>query len=458
MGNFSWAIPTVPFAHFRNLQRFFISESHKFNGDLNQVVSLPLTAKIDLEWWYSNLPLFNGKTLMPYEPDMVIYSDASLKGWGACCDDVTTRGPWTWADKSKHINELELLGAFYALQVFTEHSFHISVHLYLDNSTSVSYINKCGGTRSWGLCDLSGQVINWCETRNIRLTAFHLPGSLNFIADRESRICRTRANGSWTDRFSPALGLFGEWRSICLPARETHSVRILVPSTPRPDDQRFLVELEGSVGLRFPPIRLDSKVPSESSQGESVPGSCMSVVASAIVVSSPSQTCVGRTENITPTPRSIDEQLPSASPSRRVAHSDRVEVIRRRFRDKGFSEEVIGFLLGSNRSTTNSSYQSAWNGWFNWCGERDFDPLSNNLVNLLQYLANLHSNGYATRTVYVQRSMLSMTLDPLDGRNIGEHPMVIQLMKGCYNVNPPRPRYDSTWDPAVVLDFLAKRN
>ena len=81
--------------------------------------------------------------------------------------------------------------------------------------------------------------------------------------------------------------------------------------------------------------------------------------------------------------------------------------------------------------------------------------MSNNLVNLLQYLANLHSNGYATRTVYVQRSMLSMTLDPLDGRNIGEHPMVIQLMKGCYNANPPRPRYDSTWDPAVVLDFLA---
>ena len=189
MGNFSWAITTVPFAqaHFRNLQRFFISESHKFNGDLNQVVSLPLTAKIDLEWWYSNLPLFNGKTLMPDEPDMVIYSDASLKAWGACCDDVMTRGPWTWADKSKHINELELLGAFYALQVFTEHLFHISVHLYLDNSTSVSYINKCGGTRSWGLCDLSGQVINWCETRNIRLTAFHLPGSLNFIADRESR-------------------------------------------------------------------------------------------------------------------------------------------------------------------------------------------------------------------------------------------------------------------------------
>ena len=35
--------------------------------------------------------------------------------------------------------------------------------------------------------------------------------------------------------------------------------------------------------------------------------------------------------------------------------------------------------------------------------------------------------------------MLSMTLDPVDGRNIGEHPMVIQLMRGCYNGNPHAP-------------------
>ena len=189
MGNFSWAIPTVPFAqaHFRNLQRFYIVESRKRKGDLNQVVSLPASARADLEWWYSNLHLFNGKTFIPDEPDTVIYSDASRSGWGACCEEATTRGPWTLADQCKHINELELLGAFYALQVFTQHSRGISVHLYLDNSTSVSYINKCGGTRSKVLCDLAADVISWCESRNIRLSAFHLPGSLNFIADRESR-------------------------------------------------------------------------------------------------------------------------------------------------------------------------------------------------------------------------------------------------------------------------------
>lgn len=59
--------------------------------------------------------------------------------------------------------------------------------LFIYFSTAVSYINKCGGTHSKSLCDLATLLIHWCESRNIQLFAFHLPGSLNFIADRESR-------------------------------------------------------------------------------------------------------------------------------------------------------------------------------------------------------------------------------------------------------------------------------
>lgn len=202
MGNFSWAIPTVPYAqaHFRNLQRFYISESHNLNGNLDLLVTLPPSAISDLDWWYKNLQNFNGKMFLPDEPYMTIYSDASLAGWGACCNDETTRGPWTWKDRNRHINELELLGAFYALQVFSEHSRDISIHIYLDNSTSVSYINKCGGTRSITLCNLVADITKWCEYRSIRLSAFHLPGSLNLIVDRESRTAMDKSDWKLNSR------------------------------------------------------------------------------------------------------------------------------------------------------------------------------------------------------------------------------------------------------------------
>ena len=29
-----------------------------------------------------------------------------------------------------------------------------------------------------------------------------------------------------------------------------------------------------------------------------------------------------------------------------------------------------------------------------------------------------------------------------------------QLLRGCYNSNPPRPKYSSTWDPSTVISFI----
>ena len=106
------------------------------------------------------------------------------------CDEVVTRGPWLTSDLSRHINQLELLAAFHALRSFAARAVNISIHFFLDNSTAVSYINKCGGTRSRRLCVLAQQFCSFCESRNIYVTASHLPGAFNTIADIQSRIAR----------------------------------------------------------------------------------------------------------------------------------------------------------------------------------------------------------------------------------------------------------------------------
>ncbi len=104
---------------------------------MNKLVTLTQEARIDIQWWVHNLILSNGKSIIPPCPDLSIYSDASLKGWGSVCDGVTARGSWPLADQSRHINELELLGPLYALQIFTQNSSDISVSLLLDNSTAL---------------------------------------------------------------------------------------------------------------------------------------------------------------------------------------------------------------------------------------------------------------------------------------------------------------------------------
>ena len=81
---------------------------------------LSLESRLELEWWIKNVQTISGRSLQEQPPSLVIFSDAYFSGWGVVCGDQTTSGPWTTGDLSKHINELELLGAFYALRCFAE--------------------------------------------------------------------------------------------------------------------------------------------------------------------------------------------------------------------------------------------------------------------------------------------------------------------------------------------------
>ena len=166
MGNFTWAIPTMPFtqAHYRSLQRFYIDQAQKIDFYLAMKCVLSPEAKADLEWWVSNLSVRMGKRFFPKLPDLEIYADASLIGWGAVCNGVTTNGSWSLSDSRRHINELELIGALFAIQAFVGRSSGIAVRLVLDNATAVAYINHGGGTRSLA-------QVTWCENQEIVVEA-----------------------------------------------------------------------------------------------------------------------------------------------------------------------------------------------------------------------------------------------------------------------------------------------
>ncbi len=50
--------------------------------------------------------------------------------------------------------------------------------------------------------------------------------------------------------------------------------------------------------------------------------------------------------------------------------------------------------------------------------------------------------------------MMSSTLPPIDDRVVGQHPAVVELMKGIFNSNPPKPKYATTWDVDLVVRYL----
>ena len=106
-------------------------------------------------------------------------------------NEHTARGVWSLPESKLHINYLELKAVFLALKEFQDFCTHKIVLVATDNTTVVSYINKEGGRRSGPLCALLWRILTWCTRKQVTLKARDIPGWLNVVADKLSRLGQT---------------------------------------------------------------------------------------------------------------------------------------------------------------------------------------------------------------------------------------------------------------------------
>ena len=85
---------------------------------------------------------------------------------------------------------------------------------------------------------------------------------------------------------------------------------------------------------------------------------------------------------------------------------------------------------------------------WNWCDKMKTDPISASLNSILSFLADCFDEGLQYRSLNVLRSALSSTHPKIDGYPVGQHPHVLNFMKGILNNRPPKPRYSYRWDVA----------
>lgn len=113
-------------------------------GNLVVKTTLSEEARADLNWWVRHLDQSFGKSFLTADPDL-LFSDASMTGWGATDNYCSTGGKWSNQDTGRHINEIELLAAFLTPQYFASASRNCAIRLNIDNTTAVAHINKSGG-------------------------------------------------------------------------------------------------------------------------------------------------------------------------------------------------------------------------------------------------------------------------------------------------------------------------
>ena len=152
-----------------------------------------------------------GQPLYPLKHALQIFTDASKEGWGAHL-------------KSKlHINHVELKAVFLALKEFQSLCCNKTVLIATDNTTVVVYINKEGGVQLGALCALLWRILSWCTRKQVTLRARHIPGRLNVIVDKLSRLGQT-IETEWPLHPEVFQAICPRWTSprwTCLPLDST---------------------------------------------------------------------------------------------------------------------------------------------------------------------------------------------------------------------------------------------
>ena len=176
--------------HMRPIQ-WHLKNNWRVPESLEKVIPVPKSLHPHLRWWLEESSVLLGQPLHPLKHALQIFTDTSKEGWGAHLDEHTAGGQWSLPESKLHINHLELKAVFLALKEFQTLVFNKTVLVATDNTTVVAYINKEGGMKLGSLCALLWRILSWCTRQQVTLRARHIPGRLNVIAHKLSRLGQT---------------------------------------------------------------------------------------------------------------------------------------------------------------------------------------------------------------------------------------------------------------------------
>lgn len=187
-------------------------------------VRLQAEARADLQWWAENLPQFNGKaTILPAEATAPMEFQTDAESTGAVgvfimggyaglthpqlCSLFLPEGAYV-PPPGQHISVYETFAVLAAVRLFPAQFENRHLRVRSDNTQTVAAIqnqtSSAGQTKAH-IMRILRELFAWSVKLNFRLTAAHLPGFQNAMADALSR--------GQHDRFT---GLLARWKEQAL--------------------------------------------------------------------------------------------------------------------------------------------------------------------------------------------------------------------------------------------------
>ena len=96
----------------------------------------------ETQWWVNNIEQACRCTTT-MEPDLTIYNDVSLTGWGVT-DKVHPSGEFWHNEEMTHINVIKLQAIFYGIKIYYKNHVLKHVKVMLGKTAAIFYINPMG--------------------------------------------------------------------------------------------------------------------------------------------------------------------------------------------------------------------------------------------------------------------------------------------------------------------------
>lgn len=109
-------------------------------------------------------------------------------------------------------------------------------------------------------------------------------------------------------------------------------------------------------------------------------------------------------------------------------------------------------MIASLSKNSIKQYDVAIRRWVLFCENNHTDIYEASIPQVIYFLTELFNCGLQYGSLNSHRSALSLIL----GSRVGSDDRITRLFRGFYRLRPPTPKYDITWDPSIVLDFLSK--
>ena len=212
IGNLTASFDAVPGGrlHYRHIELCKIAALKVAKGDFESQCKLSEKASQEIQWWAANIPGAFAHIKNVAKVDYIVFTDASNLGWGASDTTNTINGRWSLEEQPMHINCLEILAvklALFSLLPLRKDTQH--VRIMSDNSTAISYINRQGGTHSLICNDIAVEIWGFCRELGVHISAAHIPGIHNVLADTASSGCFPPASlTSWQTRTVSLLSTY----------------------------------------------------------------------------------------------------------------------------------------------------------------------------------------------------------------------------------------------------------